>query len=352
MSSSPSSRSPSAAVSVSAFMIYARTTQRVPVIVHFPSHWSKDKPIMLEVGEARSSQFITDISAPEGRVARKLTLDNGNKIFISSDDMPAFLNQKIWAERLDKAERSSFGLLISVSVFITLLFGAATYFLFPKMADKAADYIPDSLVNQISEATIFQLDSFFLDESRLPDAKQQELYEIFIKLREQADLSQDITLLYRSSTLLGANALALPGGPVVLLDDLVTLAPSNDGIAGVLAHELAHIALRHNRKTIARDGLYSLIAIMMSGGPDIAAGSEIMKNLVFSGYSREFEEEADLLARQWMTQAGYDLAAFDEMLIALYQQHCDEKSCDEADKSSGWFDTHPSLSERLSLQGQ
>ena len=53
-----------------------------------------------------------------------------------------------------------------------------------------------------------------------------------------------------------------------------------------------------------------------------------------------------------MTQAGYDLAAFDEMLIALYQQHCDEKSCDESDKSSGWFDTHPSLSERLSLQGQ
>lgn len=347
-----SSQPPTRAVSVSAYMVYARTTQRVAVTLHFPENWSKDKALTLETGEARSLVLITEISEPEGRVARKITLDNGNKIFISADDMPAFLNQKIWAQHLDKAERSSFGLLISVSVCVTLLFGIAAYMLFPKIADKAADYIPESLIAQISEATLFQLDNLLLDESQLPDTKQQELNEMFAKLREEADLPKTISLLYRSSSLLGANALALPGGPVVLLDDLVTLAPSNDGIAGVLAHELAHIALRHNRKSIARDGLYSLIAIMMTGGPDIAAGSEIMKSLVFSGYSREFEEEADLLARQWMKQAGFDLAAFDEMLIALYQQDCDESRCDESDESSGWFDTHPSLSERLSLQSQ
>ena len=307
---------------------------------------------MMAVGEAQSYVFITDISAPEGQVARKITIDNGNKIFIAAADMPAFLNQKKWANRLDKAERSSFAILISVLLCATILFGLAAYLAFPKIADRVADYMPDRLINQISEATIFQLDSFVMDDSRLPDAKQQELEAVFIKLRAQAGLSDDISLLYRSSPVLGANALALPNGPVILLDDLVTSAPSDDGIAGVLAHELAHIALRHNRKTIARDGLYSLIAIMMSGGPDIAAGSEIMKNLVFSGYSRAFEEEADLLARQWMQEAGYDLAAFDEMLIALYNQHCEEGGCDAKDKASGWFDTHPSLSERLSLQGQ
>ena len=349
---SPSSQSSSTALSVSAFMVYARTTDRVPVTLHFRADWSQGDAVIVDVGEARLNLLITDISAPEGKVARKITTDNGNKIFIASDDMPAFLNQKKWANRLDKAERSSFAILIMSCLCATLLFGFAAYLAFPKIADRVADYMPDSLINQISEATIFQLDSFFLDDSRLPDAKQKELDEVFVALKAHAGLSQDISLLYRSSPLLGANALALPNGPVVLLDELVTLAPSIDGIAGVLAHELAHIALRHNRKTIARDGLYSLLAIMMSGGPDIAAGSEIMKNLVFSGYSRAFEEEADLLARQWIQDAGYDLAAFDEMLIALYNQHCEEGGCEGEDKASGWFDTHPSLSERLSLQGQ
>ena len=49
---------------------------------------------------------------------------------------------------------------------------------------------------------------------------------------------------------------------------------------------------------------------MMTGTPDITASSDVIKGLVFSGYSREFEAEADILARQWMVQERYDEAAF------------------------------------------
>ena len=70
-----------------------------------------------------------------------------------------------------------------------------------------------------------------------------------------------------------------------------------------------------------------------------------------AGYSREFEAQADSLARAYMRDANIDASAFDEMLHTLYHAHCGEECADDVEqKASGWFDSHPSLSERLSLQ--
>ena len=341
--------------SLTGYLVYHRTTQRVAVRLDFPQNWTNDSAVICEIGASRSTHHITMISPPEGRAHRIITLDNGNKVFIAAKDMSQDLPEDHrWAARIDKAERSSLGLLVGISLLVTALFAGVAYMVFPKLADTASHYIPKPLIDEVSDATLFQLDAVFFEDSRLPDARHAALQTKYERIREQAGIAEDIALLFRASPVMGPNALALPGGPIILLDELVEIAPSDEGIIGVLAHELAHITLRHNEKTIARDSLYALAAIMMTGGPDIAASTDVIKSLVFSGYSRDFEEEADILARSWLQQNGYDIAAFDEMLRVLYTHDCEGRDiCDRADNgSSGWFDTHPSLQERLSLQGQ
>ena len=339
-------------IAVTGYMIYHRTTQKVPVRLLVAADWRHEMPITCEVAGHRTSHQIERISPPEGKAARIITLDNGNKVFIAASDMLPIFERSKWSVQVDKAERAPLSYLIAISVVITGLIGLCGYYFFPKIADSTSDLIPDAVIKEVSEATLFQLDSFFLGESELPEERQEAVQMHYDRLAKRAGLA-DVPLYFRQSSLFGPNALALPGGPVIVIDELVDIAPSDEGIAGVLAHELAHIALAHNRKTIARNSLFGLIAIMMTGTPDIAASSDVIKGLVFSGYSREFEAEADILARQWMVQEGYDEAAFDEMLIALYNHDCSDDNCTKETEaaSSGWFDSHPSLSERLSLQG-
>ena len=338
---------------LSAHLIYARTTDRVPVTVVFPPNWSLEAPFTCIIGKATHQVTASAISLPEGRTPRILSLHNGDKIFIDAKLFPASLDPHRWAKRLERAERGSLPVLVAISLVLLSLFGALGYWALPKLSDKFATLIPNSVISEISQATLSHLDQLVFDDSQLPDKRQEVMRNAFAELRAIADLPDDVRLLFRASPILGANALALPGGPVVLLDELVEIAPSDEGIYGVLAHELAHIALAHNRKQLARDSLFSLIAIMTGTAQDLSSSTAIAKTLIFSGYSREFEAEADTLARAWIEEAGYDLQAFDEMLVALYQQDCKQDCPDAGEgRASSWFDSHPSLSERLSLQAQ
>jgi len=338
-------------ITLNGFMVYKATTDRVPVTITFDANWPQTKQLSCVIGKARQSFHVDNLSPPEGRAPRILTLDNGNKLFIAPQDFPKSLETHKWAGRINRAERAPLITLIMASLIILGLFGGALYWSLPKIADRLAHFLPDTLITQLSDATLEQLDTLFLAESQLSDTRKADLTRRYEALRDIAGISSDVPLLFRSSSLMGPNALALPGGPVILLDELEDIAPSDDGIAGVLAHELAHIALGHNRKQLARDGIFSLLSYMIGDVEALSQSTSLLKTVVFSGYSREFEAQADSLARTYMRHANIDASAFDEMLHALYHSHCGEECPDDvAQKASGWFDSHPSLSERLSLQ--
>ena len=338
-------------ISVSGFLVYARTTDRVLVTLQLPERWELSLPVTCTIGAQTMMVHVASLSPAEGRAPLIMTLVNGNKIFIAARDVPVQLQKHKWAERRDKAERASLPILIAASLLALTLFGGLLYWGLPKLSDRLAAYLPETLITQISDATLLQLDTVFLAPSQLPDARQEALQDAYQRLLAQSGINKDIPLLFRKSIQLGANALALPGGPIIILDELVEIAPSDDGIYGVLAHELAHVTLGHNRKQLARNSLFSLLAVMTGFNQDLGLGSELVKAVIFSGYSRQFEEEADKVARLWMRQAGYDEAAFDDMLIALYTHDCKAGCADNGSgKPSGLFDSHPSLSERLSFQ--
>lgn len=123
------------------------------------------------------------------------------------------------------------------------------------------------------------------------------------------------------------NAFALPGGPTFVHTGLILAAGNESELAGVLAHEIAHVALRHGTSQASKANLISIPAAL--AGAVVGDGSLLAQltqigiglgaNSVLLKYSRNAERDADLLGAQIMSSAGYnpiEMARFFEKLEA------------------------------------
>ncbi len=143
------------------------------------------------------------------------------------------------------------------------------------------------------------------------------------------------------------NAFALPGGPMFVHRGMFDAAASEAEVAGVMAHELSHVLLRHGtaNATKAQNPWLQLgqIAGVVGGavvggvaGSAIATGSQLGAGSLLLRYSREYEKQADLLGAQIMARAGYDPRALARMFETIEKES----------KSSGgngpqWLSSHP-----------
>lgn len=126
----------------------------------------------------------------------------------------------------------------------------------------------------------------------------------------------------------GINAFALPGGFIYMNRGTMEEAKNEAQLAGVLAHEIAHVALRHGANQLSKAVLAQMpLAIFggwLGGGGGIAAalgqmGIATGANLLFAKFSRDAERQADILGAQMLYDAGYDpreMARFFETLAA------------------------------------
>ena len=144
------------------------------------------------------------------------------------------------------------------------------------------------------------------------------------------------------------NAFALPGGPMFLHRGMMEAAKTEGEVAGVMAHEIAHVALRHGtaQATKAQGFQIGAVAGQILGaivggtaGSIIAQGSQFGLGAYFLKYGREYEREADLLGAQIMARAGYDPRGMADMFRTIEQQS----------KGSGgpeWLSSHPNPANR------
>jgi hypothetical protein len=111
------------------------------------------------------------------------------------------------------------------------------------------------------------------------------------------------------------NAFALPGGPMFVNRGMIEAAKTEGEVAGVMAHELSHVILRHGTAQASKAQKYQigqvagavLGAIVGGGwGQIISQGSQFGLGTAFLRFSREYEKQADLLGSQIMARAGYD----------------------------------------------
>jgi len=143
------------------------------------------------------------------------------------------------------------------------------------------------------------------------------------------------------------NAVALPGGFFFIDSGLIMAADNEAELAGVMAHEIAHVAACHAARGRTRAKLIGMASMSMSmiGGPVAFAAYEgltIAKPFTLMRFSRKFESEADFYGVQYMYRAGYDpqaLPTFFERVKAL------EKTKTSAVARA--FATHPQTADRI-----
>jgi predicted Zn-dependent protease len=150
------------------------------------------------------------------------------------------------------------------------------------------------------------------------------------------------------------NAFALPGGPVWLHRGVLQAAGNESQVAGVLAHEVAHIAQRHaagqlTKATMANWGLGLLGAVLGNSAGASAAqmAAGLLTNGVFLKFSRDDERDADRVGLQILRRAGWDARGMVELFEVLRRAQQRDPGSVEV-----FFSSHPAPADRISqLQG-
>ena len=145
------------------------------------------------------------------------------------------------------------------------------------------------------------------------------------------------------------NAFALPGGYFYVNSGLVKLAGSEAELAGVMAHEIAHVAARHGTRQATKGqitNLASIPLIFLGGwtGYGIRQAAGLAIPLTFLKFSRNFEREADFLGVQYLYKTGYDPAAMIQFFERLKAQ---KKKKTSKSKIAKVFKTHPLTEDRI-----
>lgn len=148
------------------------------------------------------------------------------------------------------------------------------------------------------------------------------------------------------------NAMSAPGGFVFVTTGLIKACKSEDELAAVIAHELAHIAKKHGLKTIKAARLTQAFTLLgqqavaakysdtdLGKLTDLFSGSvdDVAKAVVTTGYGRDNEYEADRVGDRFLQRANYDPAALPEFI----------KESDASGKKGGLLKTHPAAKKRV-----
>ncbi|MCC4117380.1 M48 family metallopeptidase [Aromatoleum toluclasticum] len=242
-----------------------------------------------------------------------------------------------FAHRLESKLRY---VLIGLLVAVAFVWGSVQWGV-PALARIAAFSLPAEVTGHAERMALEIMDRQLFEPSRLPQEEQARLLAVFAPLTEDAAQDPPVRVLFRAAAgPLGANALALPAGTVVLTDPLVQLAQHDEELVGVLAHEIGHIRHRHAMRSSLQASFVGLVATLVVG--DVSSVSSIVTALPLIltqlGYSRAFEREADQYAVETLRRHGIGTQPFVDILQRLDPS---------GDEKGAYLSTHPPTPERV-----
>lgn len=177
------------------------------------------------------------------------------------------------------------------------------------------------------------------------DLNQNSLItEIGNKLAEASEM-REMEFHFRILKEDGPNAFSIPGGYIYVTYDLFDYIQSDDELAGILAHEIAHVIHNHALKQ-TRDNtkftLLTILGVLLTGEPDVAILGKLTTVTFLNQYSREYEEEADLTALDLLIRTRYNPVGFLTFLERLYT-----REMFKPELHLGIFQTHPETENRI-----
>lgn len=294
-------------------------------------------------GQRRAARAAVEISEPLGQGPRFVRFPDGSLFEVA--ELAAFGRwlhcHGFAAGRVARLQARWSSALLAI-VATTLIVAAAYLWGLPAASQALAPRVPEAILRSLSESTMAVLDSRVLEPTHLPEARQAALAARVAGLRG-GNAWPAYRLHFRSAQGL-PNAFALPAGDIVIFDELVGLAASDDEVAAVIAHELGHVAHHHGIRQLIQSSVVSFVAGVYFG--DISSLVSGLSTLALqSHYSRDFEREADAYAVRAMRAAGRDPGALATMLERIEASHGSRSPA----QSSPWqaLSSHPETAERV-----
>jgi len=295
--------------------------------------------------ELRRDEMV--IQAPVGSLPYKILLAEGHLFEAENNqETKKFLEfcQKPNAESwLSYLEQKKTVILVGIIILAGLVITVPKYGL-PWMGDQVAHWIPQSWLMMAGDETLEILDESFFSPSELAPQDQDQFTKEFNRMASLVLKDQTARLVFRQSEEIGPNAFALPGGLVVLTDELVEIAEDQAGVIGVLAHELGHVQLKHPARRLVRSLMaLALVSLIFDDAATFAEElAAISGSLISLAYTREFEEEADRAGKEILIGAGLSPIPLADLLQKL-SDGCEE-NCSQLPE---WLTTHPSVPSRI-----
>jgi len=140
------------------------------------------------------------------------------------------------------------------------------------------------------------------------------------------------------------NAVSLPGGYIYVFRELLKVADTDDELAAVLAHEVAHIVARHQIKRLQAIWGYNILGVLalQARNADFAQGAQLAYVSLMSGYAQEDELLADRMGARYVGRAGLDPNG-----MVLFLEKLKDRQRKEPLQALTYFRTHPHYGERV-----
>jgi Zn-dependent protease with chaperone function len=247
--------------------------------------------------------------------------------------------------------KSRWGNVLAVLCLVAFVL-VAWKWVFPAASEVVVDWLPPELEQKVGRGAYAELNKRWLDPSDLSEAEQKkwrDMFESMLRRAEPKQTASDWRLFFHKSKILGANAFALPGGDMVITDELIyMLKDQPDTVMGILGHEFGHVQHRHGIKMVVKAGLATAMFGFIIGD---ATGflATVPTVLMTQDYSRQAEREADAAAAQFLNANDLHprvMTVFFDRLIASRVAKYKGNSDPMEDFPIG-FSSHPPDNERI-----
>ena len=295
----------------------------------------------------KKNQYVLHTALAEA--SRIIELEDGGRLEVA--DPSGEFRQHAATNHIEKIiyaiENNFRYIVIALTFTVALIWGFISYGV-PFIAEQVAHAIPLSTEKAMGEQVLqaMDLEEYVFQPSLLSVSRQEKIKSQLQNLCLQQSNCPSYKLLFRRSARIGANAFALPGGTLIITDDLVRLARNENEITAVLAHELGHINRRHAMRQVLQSTLSGLVMVAVLGDFDSIA-SGLPATLLQLRYTRQMELEADAYALQALQNSCISPLAFVNILERLSDAHKENETEKTTSGVERLLASHPDTAIRL-----
>ena len=299
------------------------------------------------IGERVAGRYSTRelrVSPDTGSADRFIAFPDGGQFQCARspvlDQLPHEVFSEGWVAWLERHVAAAIGAMVLVAASLA----AGYVYGLPAAANAVAAHVPIETETALGQHALSWLDeNEWLVPSEIDAETQAVITEGFARLGAGLSSSAYLRLEFRGAPKLGANALALPGGVVVIADEMIDMAESTDEVLAVLAHEIGHVERRHTMRHLLQNSAVALV--IATATADAASLSAAVTGLPVllaqTSYSRAFETEADSFAFALLKQHDISPEAFASLMERLAADN------EARERRFAFVSSHPVTAERV-----